>query len=83
MGKVHKIEDLRDHLFVQLERLSNPACDLDKECRRAEALVHVASAIIDTGRAEIEFINATTKDEKAATGFFPIAKEERKYFIEK
>lgn len=79
----NKIEDLRNHLFAQLERLSDPDCDLDKENTRAAVMVSVAQTIIETGKLEVEYLKATTKDEKGGTGFFPIAKEERKYFIEK
>lgn len=79
----NKIEDLRNHLFEQLERLNDPECDIEKETQRATSMVQVAASIIETGRVEVEFIKATTGDESLSTGFFPIAKEQRKYFIKK
>jgi hypothetical protein len=83
METKNKIEDLRNHLFVQLERLNNEDCDLEKETKRATSLVQIASSIIETGRVEVEFLRATSGDGNASTGFFPIAKDQRKYFIEK
>jgi hypothetical protein len=82
----NKIEDLRNHLFAQLERLSDEEIDrakLDKEVTRAASLIQVASVIIDSARAETEFLKATSEDANDSTGFFPIAKDQRKYFIEK
>lgn len=79
----NKIEDLRNHLFLQLERLNDDECDIDKEAKRTTALTNVANAIIDSARAETEFIKATSEDGNDSTGFFPIAKAQRKYFIEK
>lgn len=79
----NKIEDLRNHLFAQLERLSDTELDLNKEIDRAASMCQVAETIISTAKVEVEFIKATTQDGDASTGFFPIAKEQRKYFIEK
>ena len=79
----NKIEDLRNHLFAQLERLSDENCNLPKENERAMIIVQVANAIIETGKIEVEYIKATSNDPKNGTGFFPVAKDERKYFIEK
>lgn len=52
-----KIEDLRTALFDQLERLQG-ADDgqLGKEIQRANAVVNIATAIIDSSRAETEFL---------------------------
>lgn len=58
----NKIEDLRNHLFDQLERLSddevmkNPI-QLDKEVTRAAAITQIAEVIIDSARAENEFLD--------------------------
>ena len=45
----NKLSDLNDHLFAQLERLSDedlgPA-ELERECKRGEAIVGVADQII-------------------------------------
>jgi hypothetical protein len=79
----NKVEDLRNHLFAQLEKLSDEDCNLEEELKRSSAMVAVAEQIIDSSRAETEFIKATTSNASDSTGFFPIAKEQRKYFIEK
>ena len=49
----NKIEDLRNHLFAQLERLSDEEIDkekLDKEISRAASIVQVAETIIDSAK---------------------------------
>lgn len=60
----NKIEDLRNHLFEQLERLSddekmkNPIA-LEKELKRAGAISEVASVIVESAKAETLFLKAT------------------------
>lgn len=50
-----KLKDLNDHLFAQLERLSNEDLDaegIEREVKRADAIVDVAGEILriaDTG----------------------------------
>ena len=51
----NKLSDLNDHLFAQLERLADEALDadqLDRECRRADAIVELADQI--TGTADLQ-----------------------------
>lgn len=50
----NKVEDLRNHLFETLESLKD--CEPDKlgeTIARAEAVVKVSGAIIDTARVEV------------------------------
>lgn len=59
----NKIEDLRNHLFEQLERLRDDEdCDLDKEIRRSETIVEVAKVIVDSARVENEFLKIAQLD---------------------
>jgi hypothetical protein len=53
----NKIEDLRNHLFATLEDLRDKETPLDIE--RAKAIVGVAQVIVDSAKAENEFIKAT------------------------
>lgn len=51
------IEDLRNHLFAQLERLGEEELkgdDLEKEIKRAKAVREVADSIIGTAKAETD-----------------------------
>lgn len=58
----NKMEDLRDHLFAQMERLSEEDMTpekLETELKRAEALKDVASQIISSAKVEVDFVKAT------------------------
>ena len=55
----NKIEDLRNHLFMQLERLNDDDCDIEKETKRAAAMAEIASVIVESAKAEVLFIRAT------------------------
>lgn len=51
----NKLTDLNNHLFAQLERLSDEGLDadaIDREVKRTEAIVSVADQI--TGNAELQ-----------------------------
>ncbi len=52
----NKLIDLNDHLFAQIERLSDEglsAEDIEREARRGEAIVQVADAIIDNAKTTL------------------------------
>ena len=53
----NKLSDLNDHLFAQLERLSDEDLtpeQIDQEATRGEAIVGVADKIIANARLHIE-----------------------------
>jgi hypothetical protein len=53
----NKLTDLNNHLFAQLERLSDEAIskeDLDKEIRRTDAIITVSTQIVDTANVAIK-----------------------------
>lgn len=68
----NKIEDLRNHLFVQLERLQDDDLDLSKEIDRAGAMVEIAAQIIDSARAETEFLRLSDPHLPNGTEFIPL-----------
>lgn len=77
----NKVEDLRNHLFEQLERLSddesfkNPLVQ-EREIKRTSAIVEIANAIIDSARAETEFLKvANENDSLLEAPFFKKQKE--------
>ena len=58
----NKINDLRDHLFAQLERLEDEELkgdDLREELQRAKGIKNIADTLIDSARVEIEFLKQT------------------------
>lgn len=59
----NKIEDLRNHLFAQLERLGDDKDMQDEnklatEINRAKAIADVSHAIINSAKLEIDFLKA-------------------------
>lgn len=56
----NKIEDLRNHLFATLEALRDDENPMDIE--RAKAVASVAQVIVDSAKAENDFIKLTGSD---------------------
>lgn len=56
----NKIEDLRNHLFATLEDLRDPDKPMDVE--RAKAIVSVAQVMVDSAKAENQFLEITGSD---------------------
>ncbi len=55
------IDDLRDHLFVQLERLNDEDLSgdaLEAELRRADAVAQVAREVTASAKVEVEYAKA-------------------------
>lgn len=52
----NKIEDLRNHLFAQLERLGEEKLPSPEELARAKAISEVAKTLIDSARVEVEYM---------------------------
>ncbi len=71
----NKIEDLRNHLFEQLERLAddekmkNPIT-LERELKRAHSISEVASVIVATAKAETDYMRVAGKN--SSTEFIPL-----------
>lgn len=65
----NKIEDLRNHLFATLEALG-PDAEKPMELERAKAIADVARVIVDSAKAEVQFIQATG-GRSQGTGFMP------------
>lgn len=61
------IEELREHLFAELADLRNPEKKHDKD--RTRAVVEVAQTIINSAKAETEFLSAIGG--RHGTGFIP------------
>ena len=54
-----KLIDLNNHLFAQLERLSDEDLtvnDIDREVKRAAAIVDVADSIVDNARIQLQAV---------------------------
>ena len=59
----NKLEDLRNHLFAQLERLADDEDmkdteKLETELSRAKAIADVAQVIVNSSKLEVELMKA-------------------------
>lgn len=69
----NKIDDLRNHLFQALERLNDDdemkdPVKLQNELKRAGAISEVGKVIVESAKAEVQFMKVT---DKPGAGFFP------------
>jgi len=58
----NKLSDLRDHIFMALERLSDETLTIEQvnvEVDKAKAISQLAGTLIQSAKVEIDFINAT------------------------
>lgn len=62
---MHKIEDLRAHLFDTIEALKNK--EKPMELDRAKTIAGVAQTIINSAKVEVDFMRTT--GQAAGTGF--------------
>ncbi len=71
----NKIDNVRDHLFMQLERLNDDtltAEQMEMEIEKAKAVSQVAATLIQTAKVEIDFINAMGVAESQSAFFSSI-----------
>lgn len=73
----NKIEDLRNHLFAQLERLSDDEDMkdpdlLERETKRAKSMMMVASVIVESAKVELDFLKLTGNE---VSTFIPMPKQ--------
>lgn len=68
----NQIKDMRDILFAQLQRLSDPNCDLDKELPRTQAIVGVSKTLVESAKVEVDFMRVTGQQ---ASSFIPTSKQ--------
>lgn len=69
----NKIHDLRNHLFAQLERLSEEDIEpqkLEAEIKRSQAIVGVAETIINSAKVEVAFVAAGGSPDRTNQAFF-------------
>ena len=71
----NKIDNVRDHLFMQLERLNDDSLTAEQmeiEIEKAKAVSQVAATLIQTAKVEIDFINAMGVAESQSAFFSSI-----------
>ena len=63
----NKVEDLRDHLFITIERLLDEEDPMDLQ--RAKAISDTAQVIVNSAKTEVDFLKVTGAVE--GSGFIP------------
>ena len=60
----NKIEDLRNHMFAQLEKLADAETpeEMQKELDRSKAIAEIGKVIVESAKAEVDFVKATDGD---------------------
>ena len=69
----NKIDDLRNHLFAALEALRDDENPMDLD--RARAIADVARVIVDSAKAEVQFLQVTER--RDGTGFMALPEPEQ------
>lgn len=64
----NKIDDLRNHLFAALEGLADQ--DKPMEIERAKAIADVARVVVESAKAEVQYLVAT--GQMRGTGFITL-----------
>ena len=67
----NKIEDLRNLLFEQMERLMDEDLDLAAETKRAESVAAIAAVLVQSAKVEVDFLRMVGA-EGSGTGFIPM-----------
>lgn len=67
----NKIQDLRNMLFEQMERLMDDDADLAKETQRAESIAQIANVLVQSAKVEVDFLRMVGA-EGSGTGFIPM-----------
>lgn len=68
MATANKIGDVRNHLFLTLEKLQDDKNPMELD--RAKTISSVAQVIINSAKVEVDFLKVTNRDK--GTGFIPI-----------
>jgi hypothetical protein len=77
MPTKNKIEDLRNLLFEQIEKLMDNDCNIDIEVMKSKSITSLAAVIIESAKVEIDFIRIHG-NEGTGTGFIPVERKELK-----
>lgn len=73
----NKIEDLRNHMFEQLERLREAETpeQIKTEIERGKQIADIGKVIVDSAKAEVDLVKALKGDGVDNSGFFSNVKQ--------
>lgn len=71
----NKINDLRDHLFEVIEKLQEG--DESMSIEKAQTISMVANTIINSARAEVEYMKVSGQDKSEQSLFQPLNEPKR------
>lgn len=78
MSKGNNENKLHDILFQQLERLNDPAVNLEKELQRASAISKVGTVLVNSAKQKIEMMKLMKPANGAGKGQKQIAYKPKK-----
>jgi hypothetical protein len=61
MSSKNEALELRTHLFKQMDRLSDPTCNLELELKRADALAKVGTVIVNSHKQEVDLLKLSNR----------------------
>lgn len=68
----NKINDLRNLLFEQIEKMMDPECDIAAETEKSKVICQLAQVIVLSAKVEVDFFKASGYDAGLGTGFIPL-----------
>lgn len=63
----NSMTDLRNHLFMALEDLSDPSKKVDLE--RMKRITEVGKVLVESAKVEVAYLDVIGGDEQSSTGF--------------
>jgi hypothetical protein len=71
----NKMSDLRDHIFVALERLNDESISQDElqaEIQKSKQIAQLGSVLVNSAKVEVDYLKLTGKEQAVSDLFISI-----------
>jgi RNase P/RNase MRP subunit POP5 len=71
----NKMSDLRDHIFVALERLNDESISQDElqaEIQKSKQIAQLGSVLVNSAKVEVDYLKLTGKEQSVSDLFISI-----------
>ena len=71
----NKMSDLRDHIFVALERLNDESIsedELQAEIQKSKQIAQLGSVLVNSAKVEVDYLKLTGKEQAVSDLFISI-----------